>query len=80
MKKPMLILSLVLLSGCARDVADALRGPQLSPVGDGLRASSYPVPTTPPVRTPVSYHSTWDDGTDLYAIPAPDAQGISSQW
>ena len=69
MKKPMLILSLVFLSGCAQDVSEALRGPQLSPVGDGLRTPTYPIPVTTPVRTPVGYRSTWDDGTDLYRDP-----------
>ena len=69
MKKPMLMLSFVLLSGCAQDPSDILRGPRLSPVGDGLRTSAYPIPITTPVRTPVSYRSTWDDGTDLYRDP-----------
>ncbi|GLR85188.1 flagellar basal body L-ring protein FlgH [Bradyrhizobium iriomotense] len=69
MKKPMLILSLVFLSGCAQDPSEILRGPQLSPVGDGLRTQAYPIPVTPRVRTPVSYRSTWDDGTDLYRDP-----------
>src|SRR5262245_46789889 len=69
MKRPMLILSLVLLGGCAQDASEVLRGPQLSPVGDGLRTPAYPIPVTQPVRTPVSYHSLWDDGTDLYRDP-----------
>ncbi|MCP3464105.1 MULTISPECIES: flagellar basal body L-ring protein FlgH [unclassified Bradyrhizobium] len=69
MKKPMLILSLVFLSGCAQDPSEILHGPQLSPVGDGLRTQAYPIPVTPRVRTPVSYRSTWDDGTDLYRDP-----------
>ncbi|MCP3472685.1 flagellar basal body L-ring protein FlgH [Bradyrhizobium sp. CCGUVB1N3] len=69
MKKPVLILSLVFLSGCAQDPSEILRGPQLSPVGDGLRTQAYPIPVTPRVRTPVSYRSTWDDGTDLYRDP-----------
>jgi flagellar L-ring protein precursor FlgH len=69
MKKPMLILALLFLSGCAQDPAEILHGPQLSPVGDGLKTPSYPIPVTPRVRTPVSYRSTWDDGTDLYRDP-----------
>ncbi|QOZ28794.1 flagellar basal body L-ring protein FlgH [Bradyrhizobium sp. CCBAU 51753] len=69
MKKPMLILSLLLLGGCAQEVADTLKGPQLSPVGDGLRTQALPIPVTPRVHTPVSYRSTWDDGTDLYRDP-----------
>src|SRR5262249_8229745 len=69
MKRPMLVLSLVLLGGCAQDPSEILRGPQLSPVGDGLRTQAYPIPVTPRVRTPVSYRSTWDDGTDLYRDP-----------
>jgi flagellar L-ring protein precursor FlgH len=69
MKAPLLILSLVLLAGCAQDPAEILLGPQLSPVGNGLRTPSYPIPVTPAVRTPVSYRSTWDDGTDLYRDP-----------
>jgi flagellar L-ring protein precursor FlgH len=69
MKKLMIILSLVLLGGCARDATELFTGPQLSPVGEGLKTPSYPIPVTPPVRTPVSYRSTWDDGTDLYRDP-----------
>jgi flagellar L-ring protein FlgH len=69
MKRPMLILSLVFLTGCAQDPSEIIRGPQLSPVGDGLRTPAYPIPVTPPVRTPMSYRSTWDDGTDLYRDP-----------
>jgi flagellar L-ring protein precursor FlgH len=69
MKKPMLIFSLMLLSGCAQDPSEVLRGPQLSPVGTGLRTQAYPIPVTPRVHTPVSFRSTWDDGTDLYRDP-----------
>jgi len=69
MKKLMLILSLMVLGGCAQDASDVLRGPQLSPVGDGLRTQAYPIPVTPRVHTPVSFRSTWDDGTDLYRDP-----------
>ena len=69
MKKPMLILSLMLLSGCAQDPSEVLRGPQLSPVGTGLRTQAYPIPVTPGVHTPVSFRSTWNDGTDLYRDP-----------
>jgi len=69
MKKPMLLFSLMLLSGCAQDPSEVLRGPQLSPVGTGLRAQAYPIPTTPRGQTPLSFRSTWDDGTDLYRDP-----------
>jgi len=69
MKKPMLIFSLMLLSGCAQDPSEVLRGPQLSPVGTGLRTQAYPIPVTPRAHTPVSFRSTWDDGTDLYRDP-----------
>ena len=69
MKKPMLIFSLMLLSGCAQDPSEVLRGPQLSPVGTGLRTQAYPIPVTPQAHTPVSFRSTWDDGTDLYRDP-----------
>ena len=69
MKKSSLILVLMLLSGCAENPVEALRGPQLSPVGDGLRTQALAVPVTPRVRTPVSYRSTWDDGTDLFRDP-----------
>ncbi|MDN4999815.1 flagellar basal body L-ring protein FlgH [Bradyrhizobium sp. GCM10027634] len=69
MKQPILILSLVLLAGCSHDPAEILTGPQVSPVGSGLRSQAAPIPVTPRVRTPVSYRSTWDDGTDLYRDP-----------
>src|SRR5882762_207369 len=69
MKTPILILALMVLGGCAQDSSELLRGPQLSPVGDGLRTQAYAIPVTPRVRTPVSYRSTWDDGTDLYRDP-----------
>jgi flagellar L-ring protein precursor FlgH len=69
MKKPLLILALMALSGCAQNPLEALRGPQLSPIGDGLRTQAYGVPVQPRVRTPVSYRSTWDDGTDLFRDP-----------
>lgn len=71
MKMPLLVLVLFVtaLGGCAQDPSEILRGPQLSPVGDGLRTPAYPIPVTPRVRTPVSYRSTWDDGTDLYRDP-----------
>ena len=69
MKKPMLIFSLMLLSGCAQDPSEVLRGPQLSPVGTGLRTQAYPIPVTPRVHTPVSFRSTWNDGTDPYRDP-----------
>ena len=69
MKKPILILSLVLLAGCSHDPAEILTGPKLSPVGSGLRTQAEPIPVTPRMRTPVSYRSTWDDGTDLYRDP-----------
>ncbi|MBR0689081.1 flagellar basal body L-ring protein FlgH [Bradyrhizobium manausense] len=69
MKKPILILSFVLLAGCSHDPAEVLTGPQVSPVGSGLRSQADPIPVTPRVRTPMSYRSTWDDGTDLYRDP-----------
>jgi flagellar L-ring protein precursor FlgH len=69
MKKPMLVLSLMLLGGCAQDPSEVLRGPQLSPVGTGLRTQAYPIPVTSHAHTPVSFRSTWDDGTDLYRDP-----------
>jgi flagellar L-ring protein precursor FlgH len=64
----------MVLGGCAQDPTEVLRGPQLSPVGVGLRTQAYPIPVTPPVRTPVSYRSTWDDGADLYRDPR--ARGV----
>ncbi|WP_440642202.1 flagellar basal body L-ring protein FlgH [Bradyrhizobium sp. PUT101] len=73
MNKPILILSLlaasVFLAGCFHDPAEVLTGPQMSPVGSGLRMRADPIPVTPRMRTPVSYRSTWDDGTDLYRDP-----------
>lgn len=73
MNKPILILSLlaasVFLAGCFHDPAEILTGPQMSPVGSGLRTQADPIPVTPRMRTPVSYRSTWDDGTDLYRDP-----------
>ncbi|MDF0492634.1 flagellar basal body L-ring protein FlgH [Bradyrhizobium yuanmingense] len=73
MNRPILILSLlaasVLLAGCFHDPAEVLTGPQMSPVGSGLRMQADPIPVTPRMRTPVSYRSTWDDGTDLYRDP-----------
>ena len=73
MKKPILILSFVLtsvlLAGCMHDPAEVLTGPQMSPVGSGLRTQADPIPVTPRMRTPVSFRSTWDDGTDLYRDP-----------
>jgi flagellar L-ring protein precursor FlgH len=73
MKNPILILTLLLssmlLAGCLHDPAEVLTGPQVSPVGSGLRSQADPIPVTPRVRTPVSYKSTWDDGTDLYRDP-----------
>ncbi|MCA1373665.1 MULTISPECIES: flagellar basal body L-ring protein FlgH [unclassified Bradyrhizobium] len=73
MTKPILILSLlaasVLVAGCYHDPAEVLTGPQMSPVGSGLRMQADPIPVTPRMRTPVSYRSTWDDGTDLYRDP-----------
>ena len=69
MKTLILILSLVVLAGCSHDPAEILTGPKLSPVGSGLRAPAEPIPVTPRMRTPVSYRSTWDDGTDLYRDP-----------
>jgi flagellar L-ring protein precursor FlgH len=77
MKAPMLMLALVVLGGCSHDPAEILTGPQLSPVGDGLRTPSYPIPVTPRVRTPVSFRSTWDDGTDLYRDPRARRVGDS---
>ncbi|UPK28636.1 flagellar basal body L-ring protein FlgH [Bradyrhizobium sp. 195] len=71
MKKPILILPLasMLLAGCFHDPSEVLTGPQMSPVGAGLRTQADPIPVTPRMRTPVSYRSTWDDGTDLYRDP-----------
>ncbi|MET3313646.1 flagellar L-ring protein precursor FlgH [Bradyrhizobium japonicum] len=69
MKNLILILPLLMLTGCVGDPADALTGPRLSPVGSGLRTQADPIPVTPRMRTPVSYRSTWDDGTDLYRDP-----------
>ena len=69
MKLPILILSLLFLAGCSHDPAELLTGPKLSPVGSGLRTQADPIPVTPRMRTPVSYRSTWDDGTDLYRDP-----------
>jgi flagellar L-ring protein precursor FlgH len=69
MNKPALIVVLLMLGGCAQDPSEVLRGPQLSPVGEGLKTQTTAIPVTPRVRTPVSYRSTWDDGTDLYRDP-----------
>lgn len=69
MKNLILILPLLMLTGCIGDPAEVLTGPRLSPVGTGLRTQADPIPVTPRMRTPVSYRSTWDDGTDLYRDP-----------
>jgi len=69
MKKSILILSLLVLTGCGHDPSEILTGPQMSPVGSGVRTQADPIPVTPRMRTPVSYRSTWDDGTDLYRDP-----------
>lgn len=69
MKKSILIPSLLLLAGCSHDPAEVLTGPLMSPVGSGLRTPAEPIPVTPRLLTPLSYRSTWDDGTDLYRDP-----------
>jgi flagellar L-ring protein precursor FlgH len=69
MKKLVLIFSVVCLGGCASGLSDVGRAPPMSPIGEGLKTRAYPIPVTPPVRTPVSYRSLWDDGTDLYRDP-----------
>lgn len=69
MRLPIAAMFALLLAGCYHDPAEVLTGPQLSPVGSGLRTQADPIPVTPRVRTPVSYRSTWDDGTDLFRDP-----------
>jgi flagellar L-ring protein precursor FlgH len=76
MKKPILLLSLLFLGGCAPNAFSEIgKAPQLSPVGEGLRTNAYATPATPRVRTPVSYRSTWDEGTDLYRDPRAQRVG-----
>src|SRR5437660_400645 len=76
MKKPIVFLSLLFLGGCAPNLfSDLGKPPQLSPVGEGLRTNAYAMPPTPRVRTPVSYRSTWDEGTDLYRDPRAQRVG-----
>src|SRR5436305_13356243 len=76
MKKPLLVLSLLFLSGCAPNLfSEVGKPPQLSPVGEGLRTNAYAMPAAPRVRTPVSFRSTWDDGTDLYRDPRAQRVG-----
>jgi flagellar L-ring protein precursor FlgH len=76
MKKPILVLSLLFLGGCAPNFfSEVGRAPQFSPVGDGLRSNAYAIPATPRNRTPISYRSTWDDGTDLYRDPRAQRVG-----
>lgn len=76
MKKPMLVLSLLFLSGCGPSLSEIGRPPQLSPVGDGLHTPvSYPLPAASHPRNPVSFRSTWDDGTDLYRDPRAQRVG-----
>ena len=58
MKNLILILPLLMLTGCIGDPAEVLTGPRLSPVGTGLRTQADPIPVTPRMRTPVSYRST----------------------
>ena len=55
MKNLILILPLLMLTGCIGDPAEVLTGPRLSPVGTGLRTQADPIPVTPRMRTPVSY-------------------------
>src|SRR3982074_2460208 len=76
MKKPILLLSLLFLGGCAPNAFSEIgKAPQMSPVGEGLRTNAYATPATPRVRTPVSYRSTWDEGTDLYRDPRAQRVG-----
>ncbi len=74
MKQPMLLLSLLFLGGCS-NFSEVGKPPQLSPVGDGLRAAVAPIPATPVLHTPLSYRSTWDDGTNLYRDPRAQRVG-----
>ncbi len=60
-----------------RRSAEVLTGPRLSPVGSGLRTQADPIPVTPRLRSPVSYRSTWDDGTICTATPGPGAPATS---
>src|SRR3954467_2138117 len=76
MKNPILVLSLLLLGGCAPNYfSEVGRPPQLSPVGEGLRSNAYAMPVAPRIHTPVSYRSTWDDGNDLYRDPRAQRVG-----
>jgi len=51
MKKSFLILSLLVLTGCGHDPAEIVTGPQMSPVGSGVRTQADPSPVTPRMRT-----------------------------
>lgn len=57
------------LAGCGANFAEIGKPPAMSAVGEGLQASAYAVPAPVPVRPPKSYHSTWDDTSDLYRDP-----------
>lgn len=67
--KRALILTTLVLGGCAGQLSEVGQAPAMSPVGEGLHATAYAVPVPPIGRTQKSYHSVWTDGSDLYRDP-----------
>ena len=56
-------------AGCGSNFAEIGIAPSMSAVGEGLQTSAYAIPgSAPPSRTK-SFHSVWDDGTDLFRDP-----------
>lgn len=57
------------LGGCANNLAELNQAPNMSPIGQGLRAEARGVPVEPRGPYASGYQSTWDERRDLYRDP-----------
>jgi flagellar L-ring protein precursor FlgH len=76
-RRPLILLTIAILSGCGTSLKEAGREPSLSPVGSGIAdgsASTYRYPETP--SAPVKKFSLWDDRQSrLFTDPRALSQG-----
>jgi flagellar L-ring protein precursor FlgH len=62
-------LTALAFGGCGANFAEIGVAPSMSAVGEGLHTAAYTIPGSAPAPMAKSFHSAWNDGTDLFRDP-----------